>query len=510
MNRNAKMGNKKGSKSTQNVQTKTANKLKSDKSIRKKSISSSEQLTTKSTIKNDQSSTMQIATKSSIVKTNNNTGNQIILPPIKKMERSHSFFLTRKLSKIYNSLTSSKDSLNKIPENDDQTTLQSTNEQTNPFKFIRSATFSSIPLRRSYRRSSKTDMKLEQLREEDGHHHYNQQHNIQHSSNNNINNNENDEIDGTMRNRSHTIDGNFQTTSMDRLECYSSERKNSFNLISSLKRTFSVTPAKRKKNKNPKWSASLMSLQQIDVMISYEDLSFIDYDKFNTYEATLNRHLSQTDELKRCSFTTINSSAYLNGDFGDNINDRRRISQPIMNMNDATPSIYNLANVKRRRHKSTTTSKSFCSDMDPNNEQKCYQQNSKQNFDATKNVYRQSLNDKIKLEQFQRKSFRWSNPCSIHTENNFDEIFYNESSKTAQKLSIMNNNNVQRYNEIKKKIEKCNMILSDANKVNLILSKHVRALSMNDVNDAMTINDNDNNKYNSQSTVNGCHSTVSN
>uniref|UniRef100_A0A1A9Z2Y1 Uncharacterized protein n=1 Tax=Glossina pallidipes TaxID=7398 RepID=A0A1A9Z2Y1_GLOPL len=69
-------------------------------------------------------------------------------------------------------------------------------------------------------------------------------------------------------------------------------RSNTF--ISSFKSTFAgLTGEKKKEKLNPKWSASLQSLQAIDNMVSYENMSFIDYDKFNGYEKHLERQLSQ-------------------------------------------------------------------------------------------------------------------------------------------------------------------------------------------------------------------------
>lgn len=199
----------------------------------------------------------------------------------KKLKRSNSFFLTRKLTKIYHTLTGSKDNLNKIPENDDHHGTQ-VNPMPNPFKFTRSASLATIPLRRSYRNSNIRESKLEQLREEDGHGHGN--------GSATPTDTESTVEKGPIANG---VMNGIDASDNDKMS--TSERKNSFSLMSSLRRTFSVTPAKRKSSYNTKWSASLMNLQQIDVMISYEDLSFINYDKFNTYEANLIRHLSQTD-----------------------------------------------------------------------------------------------------------------------------------------------------------------------------------------------------------------------
>lgn len=204
----------------------------------------------------------------------------------KKLKRSNSFILTRKLSKIYHTLTGSKDNLNKIPENDDQH-AQKCDPLPNPFKFTRSASLATIPLRRSYRNSNIRESKLEQLREECGH-----GHTIAASA---TSPNDTELCDeNAVNHQSQEVGPNVNRISDNERNTSQSDRKNSFSLMSSLRRTFSVTPAKRK-SYNSKWSASLMNLQQIDVMVSYENLSFINYDKFNTYEANLIRHMSQTD-----------------------------------------------------------------------------------------------------------------------------------------------------------------------------------------------------------------------
>lgn len=195
-------------------------------------------------------------------------------PPFseRKLERANSFFLTRQLTKIYNSLTASKESLHKIPENHKD-------DKKPPYKFGRSVSLATITLRKEYRNSIRKP-KLEQLSEED--------HNggIQTFS------------------KSYSSNKKMSTASMDSLDSRSSDK--SFSLMSSLKRTFSLTPAKRKQMTNSKWNASLLSLQQIDVMISYEDLSFINYDKLNTYEENLKKNLCQSDlKTRRQSMSNI-------------------------------------------------------------------------------------------------------------------------------------------------------------------------------------------------------------
>ena len=68
------------------------------------------------------------------------------------------------------------------------------------------------------------------------------------------------------------------------------ERSNSF--ISHIKRKISFNEPKSMKSE---WANSLQNLQQIDNMVSYEDLSFVDYDKFNQYEDHLNKMSKKVD-----------------------------------------------------------------------------------------------------------------------------------------------------------------------------------------------------------------------
>lgn len=181
----------------------------------------------------------------------------------RKLERSNSFFLTRKLSKIYDSLTNSKESLK-----DNNNSLNSDRDKKLPFKFLRSVSLAAISLKKEYRNSMRKPQ-LEQLSEEDH------------------------QFDDAIANSMRKYDKNATTASVDSLSSRTSDKSS---ILSSFKRTFSLTPSRRKLT-NPKWSASLMSLQQIDVMISYEDLSFIDYDFSNTYERNLMTKIKSTNQI---------------------------------------------------------------------------------------------------------------------------------------------------------------------------------------------------------------------
>lgn len=284
-------------------------------------------------------------------------------PPIKKMERSHSFFLTRKLSKIYNTLTGSKENLTKIPES----------EQEEPsFKFSRSLSLATIPLRKSYRRIVR-ETKLEKLHEEhpekaDDH---------------------KDDIPETTKENAPCND---ESTSPTR------ERSNSF--LSHLKRTFSSSSDKRKPL-NPKWSVSLANLQQIDVMVSYEDLSFINYDKFNTYEKNLIKPI-ENNYLQRAANNRMSmDERMLNKYFEKSGNATGLVKESeTSNILDTTATSVNPVVRRRKNVQLDRVRKSACLDS-----------NIESNFDQSRNVYRNSLDEaKLKfLNKVNRESFRLSN-----------------------------------------------------------------------------------------------------
>lgn len=310
----------------------------------------------------------------------------------KKLKRANSFFLTRKLSKIYHTLTGSKDNLNKIPEHDDHP-VKAHEPIPNPFKFTRSASLATIPLRRSYRNPNIRESKLEQLREEDGHHMH-----IGGTS-------ENSPTDVELRAKNTLKCASTNGTPNDNELCDKDvasgernslpadrDRKNSFNLMSSLRRTFSVTPTKRK-SYNPKWSASLMNLQQIDTMISYEDLSFINYDKFNTYEANLIRHMSQTDVNAKISNrnSVPDERTIFNGDtrMAATSESSKSTNQRIDDQTNAVQYFTNYPEVKRRNKPKRVNVASMSERPD----------------------VRHSNVETGQQQQLNRSTFRWSTPC---------------------------------------------------------------------------------------------------
>lgn len=256
--------------------------------------------------KNVQMDQIRMANESKCKNKNNNWNNKDAaddevktLPPSIKFERSHSFFLNRKLSNIYNALSNSIESLkndstdgigNTDTQNDSQNGKKPSKKPA--FKFMRSISLAAITLRKDYRCSMRKP-KLEQLFEEDSHAHSSTQSCcIRHHHDKKCDSKNGNEIPSSA--------------SVDSL-CSRTSEKSTFSLMSSLKRTFSLKP-NRRKSSNPKWSASLLNLQQIDNMISYEDLSFIDYDKFNTYERHLMQHLSQQD-VQRSHYSSSSISS---------------------------------------------------------------------------------------------------------------------------------------------------------------------------------------------------------
>lgn len=311
-----------------------------------------------------------------------NVDNQ--MPEPKKMERSHSFFLTRQLSKIYNNITGSRESLTKIPEND---------EPSMAYKFSRSLTMAAIPIRQSIRRVFR-ESRLEKLHEE----------NVSDKTDKEDEAVETEEVKPTstepvVRRRPKSIATDVTS---------SPERRHSF--LMALRRTFSNTPSEKDMALNPKWSASLANLQQIDVMVSYEDLSFINYDKFNTYE-------KQLEKLKA-------KNEFVSPWADDSLSVRESESAFVPMQQPISP---DPVTVRMRKHpisltESTASTSKFASDFDVN-------------FDQPRNLYRQSLDDKkLKfLNKVNRDSFRLSNNLERTAEDvlMLDNYMHNDDTATA-------------------------------------------------------------------------------
>lgn len=328
-----------------------------------------------------------------------------------KFERSNSFSLRGKLSKLINSITGSKENLTKLDD-----------ENATPYKFTRSR--SMILLRRSNRRSL-IEPQLEQLSEEvDPTSPSSPRKNSVEISGQPIpvplssiksEVNITSEKSGTttmitpQRQNSQPltstpIEESSNSTALQRKPSSISlvtgegngapfnpianfQRRRSNTLLASFKSTIATITGEKKKEKlNPKWSASLQSLQAIDNMVSYENMSFIDYDKFNGYEKQLERQLStlslrteQNPPFKQINSVTTTSN------------------------NNRSPNAQ--VTVVRRRKPSTARQLA---------DRRCHSRGSfnfdtdfEHNLDKPRNVYRDSL-DSRKLERlndFSRNSF---------------------------------------------------------------------------------------------------------
>lgn len=217
-------------------------------------------------------------------------------PP--KIERAHSFFLTRKLSKIYTKISSSKENLLKVdePKTPEVVNVTKIPEPITSFRFQRSLTLHSFQLNKTMRKP------LEKLSEEKL--------------------GENDKLKLSsspplsppvvLRSRDPT---NFRQTmppgSFDAVDFLKPplpvtnlERSGSF--ISLIKRKISFNESKPPQSMSSNWATSLQNLQQIDNMVSYEDLSFVDYDKFNSYEQQVDKALSRSRQIPTNHLVTQN------------------------------------------------------------------------------------------------------------------------------------------------------------------------------------------------------------
>ncbi|XP_065085713.1 pleckstrin homology domain-containing family G member 5 isoform X3 [Ochlerotatus camptorhynchus] len=259
-------------------------------------------------------------------------------PPM-KMERSNSFSITRKLSKIYNKLSASRESLSTTGE-----------EPTKVFQFSRSLSLSSIQLKKNYRRSQ-NESNLKKLHEDAI---------LEHAENS-------DEPPPVPDCKSVPLKN----------ETPKLERSNS--IIASLRRKISFRSDIKPKLPT-KWNTSLQNLRQEDYMVSYHDLSFVDYDQFNHYQAHLERRLSAS----QCDLSP-----------------KRPVSMMLQTTGIPVTEASNAPVIKRRQktdhdlRRKTLVRHSF---------------DFENNLDSDKNLYRNSIDgEKLKfLSKMNRKSFRWS------------------------------------------------------------------------------------------------------
>ncbi|XP_055590557.1 uncharacterized protein LOC129742654 [Uranotaenia lowii] len=256
-----------------------------------------------------------------------------------KMERSNSFFLTRKISQIYSKFSGSRESLG-MPDEETQ----------KPFTFKRSLSLSTIQINRNTRRVQ-NESNLRKLHEE--------------------------AILEHAESGEEPLVNIPKTPETPKVEIPKLERSNS--ILASFRRKISFRSDKKPKLPT-KWNTSLQNLRQEDFMVSYDDLSFVDYDQFNQYEATLERRLSssQFDLSPKLPNPPASPS----------------VSFPVVEV--VNPTV-----IKRRQktdldlRRKTLVRRSF--DFETN-------------LDQDKNLYRNSIDgDKLRiLGKVNRKSFRWS------------------------------------------------------------------------------------------------------
>lgn len=320
--------------------------------------------------------------------------------PPKKLERSHSF-ISRGFSKLYSSITGSRDGINKIPEDKEVTSTANSSSIASPEppKFRRSLTLGSFSIKRRSMRESALEKLSEEnesrIREDSNSTSPRDSHStVQSPSVTDLSQKEKEvdwndnEIDGSSQRRRMSF-GQMSLADIDK----DAPRYGS-GLMSRLKRTLSITSEKRKQM-NPMWSASLQNLQSIDNMVSYNDLSFIDYDKFNEidkrYEVLtgsqlqLNRMSTGSQSTTRPAYERETSVQQMTQP-----NTPDYVDHPLNYSNSTKSEASGRQSVKRREHK-------FSADHT-------------KNLDEGKNLYRQSL-DSQKLQflnERNRETFRFS------------------------------------------------------------------------------------------------------
>lgn len=240
----------------------------------------------------------------------------------KKLERSNSFYLTRTLSKIYTKLSGSKENLDKLKDK------PRSEVAVPPFKFQRSLTLNSIQLKKNYRKPF-PETRLEKLSEE---------------KISETDKSKSPPVSTPVRSRSPTNyrqsmpAGSLDDVDHSYLMPPKLERSDSF--ISLIRRKMSFSEHKASLNSN--WATSLQSLQQIDNMVSYEDLSFVDYDKFNHYEQQIDkmlvRHQNKVDPTPRPADYSVvrrrhKPSSRMMGDFNSNLDREKNLYRQSIDSN---------------------------------------------------------------------------------------------------------------------------------------------------------------------------------
>ncbi|XP_049540185.1 uncharacterized protein LOC125954159 isoform X2 [Anopheles darlingi] len=295
--------------------------------------------------------------------------------PAPKMERSNSSgsFLTRKLSTLYSRLSGSRENVSTNAPTTNRpgravapVVLPAEATPMQPVPFVRSRSMSSIQLKRTYRRSQ-NESTLRNLQEDAI---------LERSEST-------EETSVTPLSRERTMevpeDEPETPSPMPRFE-----RSNS--ILASIRRKISFKSERRSSNVS-NWSTSLQNLRQEDFMVSYDDLSFIDYDQFNSYEAQLAKQTRGANGEATVSAT---------------VDELRRPSRPSSGVLGTPVVEATNTGVVRRRQKPDTLLRSTLirKSMDA----------TEANLDRDKNVYRNSLDPEklICISNASRKSFRWS------------------------------------------------------------------------------------------------------
>lgn len=329
--------------------------------------------------------------------------NKVLIPGYEngapKFERSGSFSLKGKISKLFNSITGSKENLTKTEEEGGEL----------PFKFTRSR---SMILPRRTNRRSLIEPQLEQLSEEadassPASPRKNSVENVEVTPLRPISSPDTGSVSATstpvesgssaqkLRKTSTPVlmsDPNF-----DPIANFKKRRSNTF--MSSFKSTFAglASTEKKKEKLNDKWRASLQSLQAIDNMVSYENMSFIDYDKFNGYEKQLERKLSQISLIDPSLNSTIMTPDV------SHISDNTSyiLPSPSTPSNVSAPSPFVTPQTVVRRRKTSTSlhgsARKLADRRSASRNSFTLDSDYEHNLDKPRNVYRESL-DSRKLE----------------------------------------------------------------------------------------------------------------
>ncbi|XP_043650420.1 uncharacterized protein LOC122618221 isoform X4 [Drosophila teissieri] len=353
---------------------------------------------------------------------------------VPKMERSNSFSLRTKLNKLINHLTGSKENLSKTDSDGDSSRT--------PYIFTRSR--SMIQMRRPNRRSF-IEPQLEQLSEETeksgdltspASPRKTSVADLQVSSPVLLRRSELTSSVRTPKRRQSAQP--FTSTPLEEVQSPAQrkgslmslnqteptnpqlnfQKKRSNTLIASFKSTFSgftgsASGAEKKEKMNPKWSASLQSLQAIDNMVSYSNMSFIDYDKFNGYEKQLERQQSlmslAEQPVPTATQLPLPPSALAHSHSPSPLGDTSRTS---VHLGSSLDESVRTVVMRRRRSKTSLEGRSKTSlegrsSMASLNSAFNLDTDYEHNLDRVQNVYRESLDSRTLelLNQRTRNSF---------------------------------------------------------------------------------------------------------